>query len=532
MTHVRRPAAALGATVLGSLLICSSMTGPTHATTAEAAVTGAVSPRVAPASDFRDNGITAHRGYSAAYPENTMLAMRKGIEVGADWIELDVFQTEDGQVVVNHDRTTGRTGDRNLTIADSTYEELRAVDVAHAFREEHGLTTREVPVMRMPLLSDVLTMVRKQDRTRVSIQPKTIPAVDAAVGVVQDLGMQEWVGFNDGSLPGMSRVKELDPSIHVFWDTNTADVDASIATALDRGFESIVMNQNRVTPESIAAIQAAGLEAGAWTPNDMGTIREFWSWGLDRVYTDYAAEALIVTGQDQRTGLRRDLIAHWSFDDQGAARRDGLTDGDSANPLHDGRLEGDAAVTRPGHLGGAVTLDGRGDHVDVPIPVVPNEATAVTTSVWFRPDAPGDGRQAIFETSGDWSVSLELTAGAGRLKYSVRVPGSDVIAESDIVPTAGEWHHAAVVYDEKAGATRLYVDGAEVTGFPHDAKDDLSPNGRLAPSTGLHLGTYRNADGRFFSGALDDAAVWNRALSADEVAGLWNGGKGSAVPRR
>lgn len=526
MTHTPSPTTILGAAAVAALL-GSLLTAPAQADGAQ--VPGAPVVQAVSDQDFRDNGITAHRGYSGAYPENTMLAMRKGIEVGSDWIELDVFVTKDGQVVVNHDTTTGRTGDKNLTIADSTYAELRTVDVAYAFREKYDLTEREVPVMGMPLLSDVLKMVKRQDDTRVSIQPKTILAVDAAVAVVHELEMQEWVGFNDGSLPGMSRVKELDPSIHVFWDTNTADVEASIATAKDRGFESIVMNENRVTPASIAKIQEAGLEAGAWTPNDLATVRKFWSWGIDRVYTDYAGEALIVTGQDQRSGIRRDLIAHWAFDDQGAARRDGLTDGDSVNPLHDGALEGNARVTRRGKLGGKLDLDGFHDYVDVQIPVVPNEAAAVTAATWFNAADPGAGRQTILETSGDWSVSLELTADAGHLKYSVRVPGSDVIAESDIVPTSGTWHHVAVAYDETAGTTGLYFDGVEVTSFPSDAKDELSPTGRLAPSTGLHLGTYRGAVGRFFHGSLDDAAVWNRALDPAEIASLWNKGKGRAL---
>jgi hypothetical protein len=53
---------------------------------------------------FLDNGITAHCGYSGAYLENTMTSMRRGIEVGADWIELDVFLSKDGQVVVNMTR--------------------------------------------------------------------------------------------------------------------------------------------------------------------------------------------------------------------------------------------------------------------------------------------------------------------------------------------------------------------------------------------------------------------------------------------
>ena len=54
----------------------------------------------------------AHRGASGHAPENTLAAFRKAIELGADWIELDVYTVQQ-EVVVIHDnrlnRTTGGT---------------------------------------------------------------------------------------------------------------------------------------------------------------------------------------------------------------------------------------------------------------------------------------------------------------------------------------------------------------------------------------------------------------------------------------
>ena len=70
---------------------------------------------------------------------------------------------------------TGRFTDRDLVIAESTYEELAALDAAHSFREEHGLTEEEVPPARMPLLSAILEMIMQQDKTRASLQPKDTP---------------------------------------------------------------------------------------------------------------------------------------------------------------------------------------------------------------------------------------------------------------------------------------------------------------------------------------------------------------------
>ncbi|MDD3695617.1 MAG: glycerophosphodiester phosphodiesterase family protein [Lentisphaeria bacterium] len=55
--------------------------------------------------------VSAHRGLSGSFPENTLLAMRKAIECGADIIEFDLRMSKDGVPVVLHDATLNRTSD-------------------------------------------------------------------------------------------------------------------------------------------------------------------------------------------------------------------------------------------------------------------------------------------------------------------------------------------------------------------------------------------------------------------------------------
>ena len=53
--------------------------------------------------------IFAHRGFSGKYPENTMLAFKKAVEIGCDGIELDVHLTKDNVLVIIHDEDIKRT---------------------------------------------------------------------------------------------------------------------------------------------------------------------------------------------------------------------------------------------------------------------------------------------------------------------------------------------------------------------------------------------------------------------------------------
>lgn len=235
---------------------------------------------------FLANGVTAHRGNSSEFPENTMPAFQSGIDVGADWIELDILRTKDGQLVVIHDETTNRVSNRKLIVAESTYEELEVVDVATDFRRRTGKTLGECPPHRIPLLKDVLRLVIKQSRTRLSIQPK-MDCVADAVALIQEMKASPWVGFNDGNLQYMAEVKRLAPNIPVFWDRGRdTNIDEDIRTAKKHGFETLVLHHEGVTPDRASKIKAAGIEVGAWTVNEAAMMERMLDAGVERLYTD------------------------------------------------------------------------------------------------------------------------------------------------------------------------------------------------------------------------------------------------------
>jgi glycerophosphoryl diester phosphodiesterase len=253
---------------------------------------------------FLNNGVTAHRGNSAEHPENTIPAFKSGMEIGADWIELDIFRTKDGKLVVIHDRTTGGVGDKNLVVPDSTYEQLLSVDVATEFRNRHGKAIEAVPGHTIPLLQDVLRLVRAQTKTRVSIQPK-MDCVADAIALVKNLGAEPWVGFNDGNLQYMAEVKRLAPGIPVFWDCRLSDTEEDIRIAKQHGFEALVLHHSIVTKQNIEQIQKAGIEAGVWTVNDEATMCKILKMGIDRIYTDDPRRLLALKGHQANTEASR-----------------------------------------------------------------------------------------------------------------------------------------------------------------------------------------------------------------------------------
>jgi glycerophosphoryl diester phosphodiesterase len=78
----------------------------------------------------------AHRGYSIAYPENTLEAYRKAIELGVEMIECDVNITRDGTLVMMHDFTLDRTTTGTGRVSASTWEDIQMLDAGRKFKAE------------------------------------------------------------------------------------------------------------------------------------------------------------------------------------------------------------------------------------------------------------------------------------------------------------------------------------------------------------------------------------------------------------
>lgn len=72
--------------------------------------------------------IIAHRGASYIAPENTLAAAKLGWELGADAVEVDVYITSDQEIVAIHDKTTKRTTNKNLVVAETDLATLQSLD--------------------------------------------------------------------------------------------------------------------------------------------------------------------------------------------------------------------------------------------------------------------------------------------------------------------------------------------------------------------------------------------------------------------
>lgn len=108
-------------------------------------------PRIAARSPERHARprILGHRGASADAPENTIAAFRLAMEQGADGVELDVWRCGTGELVVIHDEDARRTAGAPLSVPETSFGALRALDAG-------GWKGARFAGERIPRLEEVL----------------------------------------------------------------------------------------------------------------------------------------------------------------------------------------------------------------------------------------------------------------------------------------------------------------------------------------------------------------------------------------
>jgi len=223
-----------------------------------------------------DAKVIAHRGASAAAPENTMAAIRRAIADGADWIEIDVQETADGEVVVIHDSDFMKLAGVNLKVWEATTERLAEIDIGGWFAPEF---TDE----RVPTLAAVLTEVKGRSRLIIELkyyghdqqlEKRVIDLIEAAE-------MQGDTMLMSLEYAGIRKVRALRPD----WKVGLLSARAvGDLTRLDVDF--LAVNLTLARSALIQAAHAAGKELYVWTINDALSMSQMMSLGVDGVITD------------------------------------------------------------------------------------------------------------------------------------------------------------------------------------------------------------------------------------------------------
>ena len=220
--------------------------------------------------------VTAHRGAAMHAPENTIAAVEAALAAGTDWVEIDVQETADGEVVVLHDSDLKKVGGVDLKIWDATWEDLQEIDVGSFFSPEFS-------DQRVPKLAQVLELCR--GRAGVVIELKYYGHQDRleerVAEIVDGLGMASAIKVMSLNSDGLDRMKAVRPD----WETGIlTSVVVGDLTRMDVDF--LAVNSGMATRRFVKATHNSGKKIFAWTVNDVLGMSAMMDLGVDSIITD------------------------------------------------------------------------------------------------------------------------------------------------------------------------------------------------------------------------------------------------------
>ena len=250
-----------------------------------AALIGAVTLRSVQLDD--DVLVMAHRGSSKAAPENTLAAIRRAIEDGADFVEIDVQETADGEVVVFHDSDFMKLAGVDLKIWDATTEQLQEIDIGGRFGKEFNEE-------RVPTLAQVLELCKGKIGVNIELKyyghDKQLE--QRVAEIVDELGMENEVKAMSLKAEAVRKMKTLRPK----WPVGQLlSVTVGDMKKIDGDF--LAVNASFVDRALVERAHKNGKEVYAWTVNDAPSMSTLISRGVDGLLTDKPALARSVLQQ-------------------------------------------------------------------------------------------------------------------------------------------------------------------------------------------------------------------------------------------
>jgi glycerophosphoryl diester phosphodiesterase len=235
--------------------------------------------------------VVAHRGASADRPENTIEAFELALDQGADALEMDVQVSADGVPIVIHDPATGRIGDVDALVEDSSVAVLQEIDAGHGFSTDGGLTYPwRGRGMVVPTLSQVLDrfaevpilLELKSPRGQEQVR-RVLDRHEARRHVVVASALHGALRvFGDGVYRRSASRREI------AWWYFLSVVGLSPA---HRGYDLLSMPPRKgrlelTAPRRLASAAGSGIPVHVWTIDDPGIATHLWRSGVTGIITN------------------------------------------------------------------------------------------------------------------------------------------------------------------------------------------------------------------------------------------------------
>jgi glycerophosphoryl diester phosphodiesterase len=229
----------------------------------------------------------AHRGASGYAPENTFSAFEKAVEMKADYIEIDVQRSRDGELVIIHDTSVDRTTNGTGAVKDLTFEQLRSLD-AGSWKGDQFVG--EI----IPTFDEILDRYHGKIGILIELKsPELYPRIEEEVAQKLkernlDKPQNEKIIIQSFNFESMKKINTLLPEIPI------GVLTSSRTHTTEQALKEISLyadyfnpNYGIVTESLVNQVHSFGMKIASWTVRSQESANFLLDMNVDAIVTDY-----------------------------------------------------------------------------------------------------------------------------------------------------------------------------------------------------------------------------------------------------
>jgi len=226
--------------------------------------------------------VFAHRGYSAKFPENTMMSFQQAEKASADGIELDIQMTKDGELVIIHDEKVDRTTTGSGYVKDYLYKNIRTLDAASKY---NGNGQK----MQIPSLHEFFEWMQHTNIScNIEFKNNKLPykgMEEQTIELVHQYGLGSRIIFSSFNHYSMVLCNQIDQTIETALLFSDGIYQPWMYAKAIKA-KGIHPNQRLVNKDFIKSAEKFGIKVRAYTVNDPKKMKLFAKSGMNALITD------------------------------------------------------------------------------------------------------------------------------------------------------------------------------------------------------------------------------------------------------
>jgi glycerophosphoryl diester phosphodiesterase len=229
----------------------------------------------------------AHRGATAYAPENTIAGFDLAVEMKADYIEIDLQRSKDGELVVIHDITVDRTTDGTGKVGELTFEQLRSLDAG-------SWKGKQFAGEQIPTFEEILDRYHGKIGILIELKaPELYPGIEEQVAAAlteRNLHkpQNEKIILQSFNFESMKKMDQLLPKVPIgVLTSNRAHTTLEALHEFAQYADWFNPSYGIVTEELVNHVHALDMQIGSWTVRSQEAADFLFDMDVDAIITDY-----------------------------------------------------------------------------------------------------------------------------------------------------------------------------------------------------------------------------------------------------